>query len=196
MNNLKNKAFTLIEIIVSITIFMIVIISITAIFIISSDISKKAEINRNMQENIKSSVETITEDIRKNWISAISQDIWIYKSISDVSNNSYSYWTSLKVLNNSYYLSEIWWNRISNPVECEYINRHCYIYRKSTSFWSWPLTNSLVSVKRLEFYVSNDGTPKVTINITMQPSVKKWIKTNLIKESKIIFQTTVSEKPF
>jgi len=53
MNKINNKAFTLIEIIVSITIFMIVIVSITAIFIISTDISKKADINRTMQENTK-----------------------------------------------------------------------------------------------------------------------------------------------
>jgi len=51
---------------------MIVIISITAIFLISTDISKKADINRMMQENTKNAIEIITEDIRKNGISAIS----------------------------------------------------------------------------------------------------------------------------
>jgi len=196
MNKINNKAFTLIEIIVSITIFMIVIVSITSIFIISTDISKKADINRTMQENTKNAIEIITEDIRKNWITSISPQIWIYKDIKTINWHNYSSWTAIKVLNNSYYLAKVWWNRISNTNICEYIWEHCYIYRKSTSNLSWPLTNSLVSVKKLNFYVSNDWTPKVTINITMQPSARKWVKTNLIKENKLILQTTVSEKPF
>jgi len=196
MKNNRNIWFTLIEIIVSITIFMIVIVSITAIFIISTDISKKADINRTMQENTKNAIEIITEDIRKNWISAISWQIWIYKDIQDINWHNYSSWTAIKVLNNSYYLAKTWWNRVSNTNECEYIWEHCYIYKKSTTNWSWPLTNSLVSVKKLNFYVSNDGTPKVTINMIMQPSAKKWVKANLIKGSKLILQTTVSEKPF
>jgi hypothetical protein len=60
----------------------------------------------------------------------------------------------------------------------------------------WPLTNSFVSVKELNFYYSKDYIPKVTMNIVIQPAMKKWVKSNLIEESELIFQTTVSERPF
>jgi prepilin-type N-terminal cleavage/methylation domain-containing protein len=60
------KAFTLIEVVVSITIFSIVIVSIIWIYITSSDILIKSDINRKMQENIKNVSTEISEDIRKN----------------------------------------------------------------------------------------------------------------------------------
>jgi hypothetical protein len=41
-------------------------VSVMMIFINSTDISAKSEINRVMQENIKNVVETIAEDVRKN----------------------------------------------------------------------------------------------------------------------------------
>jgi prepilin-type N-terminal cleavage/methylation domain-containing protein len=65
---LHNQAFTLIEVIVSITIFSIMMISIIWIYITSSDITMKSDINRMMQENLKNVSNTIAEDIRKNGI--------------------------------------------------------------------------------------------------------------------------------
>jgi prepilin-type N-terminal cleavage/methylation domain-containing protein len=53
------KAFTLIEVIVSITIFSIIMISIIAIYILSSDTSAKSDINRAMHENLKSVITEI-----------------------------------------------------------------------------------------------------------------------------------------
>jgi prepilin-type N-terminal cleavage/methylation domain-containing protein len=59
------SAFTLIEVLVSITIFSIMMISILSIYIISSDITLKSDINRIMQENLKNVSSRIAEDIRK-----------------------------------------------------------------------------------------------------------------------------------
>jgi len=53
---------------------MMIMISITTIFISSSDISNKAEINRAMQENIKNVIETIAEDIRQNGIESVTNE--------------------------------------------------------------------------------------------------------------------------
>jgi prepilin-type N-terminal cleavage/methylation domain-containing protein len=63
-NNIS-KAFTLIEVLVSITIFSIMMISIISIYIISTDITLKSDINRIMQENLKNVSSRIAEDIRK-----------------------------------------------------------------------------------------------------------------------------------
>jgi prepilin-type N-terminal cleavage/methylation domain-containing protein len=60
------NAFTLIEVLVSITIFSIMMISVISIYIISTDITLKSDINRIMQENLKNVSNKIAEDIRKN----------------------------------------------------------------------------------------------------------------------------------
>ncbi|MDR2640398.1 MAG: type II secretion system GspH family protein [Candidatus Peribacteria bacterium] len=56
---IKQKGFTLVEIIVSITIFSIVLVSMVSIYILSSDTSAKSDINRAMHENLKSLITEI-----------------------------------------------------------------------------------------------------------------------------------------
>jgi len=51
---------------VSITIFSIILTSVFSIYIAATDINLKTEITRAVQQNIKSSVERISEDVRKN----------------------------------------------------------------------------------------------------------------------------------
>ena len=190
--NLKNSWFTFAEIIVSITILSIIMISVMGIFVSASDVSMKANINRMMQENIKNVVETIAEDVRKNWIS------WVSGNITDTcgfSNNDdfYKEWTKLCTWsNNNYYLAQQnnnWDNIIVASSKCSPIEEHCFIVKNRI-----PLSNSSASFKDLKFYVSNESIPKVTINFTLQPAVRKWVKSSLIKENKIIFQTTISER--
>jgi prepilin-type N-terminal cleavage/methylation domain-containing protein len=55
----NSNAFTLVEVIVSITIFSIIMISIIAIYILSSDTSAKSDVNRAMHENLKSVITEI-----------------------------------------------------------------------------------------------------------------------------------------
>jgi prepilin-type N-terminal cleavage/methylation domain-containing protein len=53
--NIANKfAFTLIEILVSITILSMILISVFSIYISSTDINLKTDITRILQQNIKS----------------------------------------------------------------------------------------------------------------------------------------------
>jgi hypothetical protein len=151
-----------------------------------------------MQENLKNVSNTIAEDIRKNGIMWVSSNA-IPTDICDknVWSNKYKEWNKLCTNSwNKYYLAK------ENPLtgdyiittssECSWITDHCVI----ASWIKDPLTNSYVSVKELNFYLSKDYVPKVTINIVMQPAVAKWVKLDLIKESKLIFQTTISERPF
>jgi prepilin-type N-terminal cleavage/methylation domain-containing protein len=66
---MKNKlGFTLIEVIVSISILSIIMISIFAIFNLSADLNNKIDISRSMQENIKNIRQIISEDISTNKI--------------------------------------------------------------------------------------------------------------------------------
>lgn len=190
----KNKTwFTLIEVVVSVTILSIIMISMISIYVLSSDTSLKSDINRAMHENIKSVITDISEDVMKNKILWTSLDSLDACSFSTTSN--YKNWTKLCLSSlNDYFLAKksIAWSFVrTDNATCENINEQCFIVKN----WD-PLTNSLVSVKDLQFYVSSTNVNKTTIRIIMQPTIKSWVKTNLIKDNKIIFQTTISERPF
>ena len=211
MNFKKNNinAFTLIEILVSLTILSIIMVSVMFVFVNSTNLSAKTEINRVMQENIKNVVETISEDIRKNWIFWLSDITWV--NCNDIKNqnntpinaNNYFDWSKLcttqiindhRYIKNVYYLAkdDIGWTiRIDDSSSCRGLNDSCYIRTNNDR-----LTNSSVAVKDLQFYVTDDYIPKVTMTIVMQPSSKKWVKSSIIEENKIVIQTTISEKTF
>ena len=192
----KKYWFTLVEVIVSVAIFWIIITSIIWIYITSSDILVKSDINRKMQENLKNVSNTIAEDIRKNWILWVSN--WLVDPCDfNIVWNKYKIWDKLCTKSgNTYYLAKkdvlTWlYTRVGNS-SCGDIKDKCVIYNLS----KWKLTNSFVSVKSLDFYLSKENIPKLTMTIVMQPSIQKWVKIDLIKNSKLNFQTTISERPF
>ena len=97
---------------------------------------------------------------------------------------------------NIYYLAKkntITWQYLRvTTSDCSWISDNCVI-----AMWpDEPLTNSFVTIKDLKFYLSSDYIPKITVNIVLQPSTNKWVKPDLIKESKLIFQSTISERLF
>jgi prepilin-type N-terminal cleavage/methylation domain-containing protein len=55
----EKKAFTLIELIIAITITSLVLVSITEIFLFSSTFTKKVDMSRIMQENVKNITDII-----------------------------------------------------------------------------------------------------------------------------------------
>lgn len=191
MKKIKN-AFTLVEIVVSVTIFSIMMISMISIYILSSDTSLKSDINRAMHENMKSVITDISEDIMKNGIIGVSENT--LDACSFNASNSYKQGSKLctKWLNDYYLAKKSWtWFIRTDNLNCENITEQCYIVKN----WK-PLTNSLVAVKNLDFYVSSLFVNKVTVKIILQPTIKAWVKPNLIENNKLIFQTTISERPF
>lgn len=193
-----NYWFTLVEVLVSITIFSIMFISIIWIYLISTEINMKSDINRVMQENLKNVVSVLSEDIRKDWIKWVSINPNDDCNFDKTTNSNYKIWDKLcSKSNNIYYLAKkdiVLWKyiRVSDSSECNKLTDNCVI-----AMWpEEPLTNSYVSIKELKFYLSDDLVPKVTVNIVLQPSANKWVKPDMIKESNIIFQTTISERLF
>jgi hypothetical protein len=161
----------------------------------------KSDINRKMQENLKNVYTQIAEDIRKDWIKWISTNKWaVYDMV--IWSNRYKKWTWLYTNSeNKYYLALLdpaSWEYIRvDSSECIDLKSNCVIYKLSNSLVeSWPLTNSFVSIKDFKLYLSVEKVPKITMTIITQPSIRKWVKSNLIKNSKIIFETTISERPF
>ena len=189
----KNKTwFTLVEVVVSVTIFSIIMISMISIYILSSDTSLKSDINRAMHENIKSVITDISEDIMKNSILWVSYDVMDSCGFSISGNYKVGDKLCISSLNDYYLAKKSLWTYIRvDKFSCENLDDQCYIVKN----WN-PLTNSLVSVKDLQFYVSSENVNKATIKIILQPTIKAGVKPDLIKNNKIIFQTTISERPF
>jgi len=185
----NKQAFTLVEILVAMTIFSIIMISVFMIFASASSISLKIDLTRAMQENTKNIVETIAKDLREQSLSWVSV-VWGACTTGS--------WDWLCFENNSYFLAKKDgddFTRVENS-NCSDIKNNCYIV-KSFSWSNIPLTNSLVAIKDLEFSVYGswiEDIPRVVMKYTIQPAVRKWVNSSLIKESKINVQTTLSDR--
>jgi hypothetical protein len=135
-----------------------------------------------MQQNIKSVVEDIAEEVRKNDIIWVKNDyLWTY---------AFWKWKRLKIWNIEYKLE-----KSESILECSDIKNICKIVK--TIDWTevWPLTNSKVSITNLEFNVTWSGSiPKVSINFTARAGIKNWLRSDLAERTVINFQTTISER--
>ena len=188
-------------------------VSVITIFIFSANLSAKVDINRAMQENIKNAVETIAEDVRKYEIIWVSNGVnsctfpsawaiatWNKLCICKERND-----TGLCIDETKYRLKEhntlnlksynvrdqAFWS-IKENNDCNNIaTDHCVLFKDAS-----PLTNSFVSFRELNFTISGDqnNQDKVTINFVLQPATKRWVRSDLIKNSELIFQTTISER--
>ncbi len=189
------KAFTVIEVLVAVTILSIIMISVMQIYISSSDINLKTDINRAMQENIKNAVETMAEDIRKNWADGIKENLANTNCTSPNPNKHIS-WNNLCILWNIKYSlgkkNDITWSYdIASNDDCDEVKESgCTVLKNGE-----PLMNSWVDVKYLQFKVSDEEISKVTILMEVQPAISKWIKPDLIKQNRMDFQTTISQRP-
>jgi len=192
--------FTLIEVLVSITIFSIIMISIIMIFKAASEVSYKIDLNRSMQENIKNIVESVSKDVTSYGISWVSK----HKAASDCDFNYtswlYRQWDKLCLAGISYYLAEEstdWsWPRVE---ESEIVSKCSSIWSKCVLVkfdWTdtYRVSNSSVYFRDLRFYLSKDYIPKVTMTFTIQPAARRWVNTSLIENTKINFQTTFSQR--
>lgn len=198
-----NKSwFTLIELIVSITILSIIMISIFAIFKISSDVTNRTEVSRAMQENIKNIVELIAEDVRTKEI------LWLNSSFNpncEIETDYKNIWNKVCFENNLWeksdyyiaYYNEISWdfNRVYDFNDCEIWKKSCSLVK---NIW-WEVeavSNSWVEFRDFKVTLLNNWKEnrKILLNFTIQPSTKKWINSNLIENNKIVFQTTLSQR--
>ena len=198
----KHSWFTLVEVLVAMTVFAMTMVSVMLIYAAASQIALKTDINREMQQNIKSVIETIAEDVRKSedWIIALYDDsLFSYIPLTDPNMVSQT-WSAIKIWTNTYFLADydmldsIPYD-VNNLVKvgttfCEGIKNRCILMQK----WVGPLSNGKISFTNLEFYVTNWPVPKVTINLTMRPAIKNWLRADLIQNSELHFQTTISER--
>lgn len=188
------KWFTLIEVVIWVTIFSMIMISVMSIYILASDTSLKSDINRAMHENIKNVFTDVSENIINNWIT------WVSSNISDLEEcnidtwlKNFKKWNKLCIWWDEYYLSQYIWSdyiRVDNS-DCSDISDQCFIVK------NWvPITNSMVSIKKLDFIVTDTLSTKATILIRLMPTIKAWVKPSQIENNILNFQTTINNRPF
>lgn len=193
------SAFTLIEVIVAMTIFGIIMISVLSIFLFSSQMSSRVEINRIMQENIKNITEDISENIRKKWLSWVLADGW-FDSCNSWSGSSLV-WTKLCL---EWWIEySIWhatgatlsWQRVNDISTCQDINSQCHIIKRDTpSEDYYPLTNSFSHFEDISFVITNTDIPKLSLHMSLRASVNKGLSSQVVTNSLTHIQTTISER--
>lgn len=193
-NNVKYQGFTLVEIIIAMTIFSMIMVSVFSVFWVIVNLNNKLDISRAMQENIKNLTDIIAQDMRLNEIWWVNANIVADSCSMPSDENMFKMWDKLCIWENSYYLAKNVdgsWVRVWSRDEC--VNNQCYIVQNN---WSkvTQLTNSWVEFEELSFWVSNPWEEKITINFILKPARWKGIRDELIYENKMIFQTTLSKR--
>lgn len=199
MKKIAKKAFTLVEIMVALTIFWIILLSVISIYIFSTEVTYSSDINRSLQENIKNIVTEISEDTMKNWIKWVSNanssncDDWTLLELDS--------WKVWKIFCTGEYLYFLWqkkWDSfsIASSDICDKTNREeCFLLRKKISENEiYPVSNSLVKVRDVKFLISNEKFKKVTISLKLQPSLNSWVKTSFLERNIFNFQTTLTQR--
>lgn len=196
----KNKpAFTLIEIIIAMTIFGIIMVSVLSIFLFSSQMSTRVEMNRLMQENIKNVTEDISENLRLSALADIVPD-----NSADSCELTPSTGVGTKLCLKSGVEYTIWyadgnpivWKKKNSISECQDIlNDNCHIIKRdSPSDDYYPLSNSFTHFENISFEITNQEIPKVSIHMTVRPSSKKWLAIEIVENWITHIQTTLSQR--
>lgn len=206
MNNITKQAwFTLIELIVSITIFWIIMVAVISIFLFSSQMSARVELNRLMQENIKNVVEDIAEEVRKWKIAWVSHTDSCPSSFTS-GDRDYKLCLEGGIIYTLGYKNQVSgkWERVTNISDCknpiksdlsvENENNICRVIKKVGIGEYYPLSNSFVAFELLDFTVSNNLIPKVTVQMILRPWYQKWLRSEIIQNNTFNIQTTLSER--
>ena len=205
-NTYNTSAFTLVELIIAITIFGLIMTSVMSIFILSSQMSLKIELTRAMQDNVKTSFEDIAESVR-------TMDIIDVASITPDSCGTFSSWDSasklclwqrnpsgIDTISIEYFIAQKFagsWSRVADMNECADFDEDddsiCRLVKKIGSE-TYPLTNNLVAVESLDFTVYNTDVPRVSMYLTLRPAYRKGLNIDMLKWRSLWVQTTFSER--
>ncbi len=190
-NNNKNW-FTLIELIIAVTIVSIIMLSILFIYTNIVEANKKLQLQRVLQENTKNTIESIASEIRNNWI-----NYDFYNTTTETLDYS---WNWNKILS----IKWVWeYCMMKTSTFCDsscYTDpRWCFLWRLNTDI---RLNDDNVEISNLRFFISwknsseitnLDKQWKATIIFDIRVAPQKWLKQVLIDSTKMHIETTISE---
>lgn len=194
MNKISKKWFTLIEVIVSMTIIWVIMVWIITTFIMVWNLNNKADINRHIQENIRRFTHSVSEDLRVWGISFdTNSSLWHI-----INTGLFDVWEEIFAWDKEYFMAEEWLLikvNSSNPDSCiNRIEKECVLAVRDTTTWNIKrFSDKKVQIKNLKTLISKWQVPKATISFEISPSYKTWLPQDLIINNTIYFQTTLSE---
>lgn len=198
----KTSAFTLIELVVSVTILSIIMLSVFVVYSDLIQVNKRLEALRMVGEDMRTVTEKIASDVREKWI-----DFTYYDWSSVERTSAYSGSGNLVLAIQwgvRYYPMK---DSLAGPTLCHEsdltnLATHCYIGREQ---WGEriALTTANVRIEDIRFFfsgtskdtatnLSNEG--KVTIVTSMGIEKKSGVSDAIVQNTHMRIQTTVSEK--
>ncbi len=200
----RKSAFTLVEVVVAVTILAVVMVSVFEAYYGTVSIERRLDFSRSLQENARSMTEILARDVRENGIDVAAYGDPTVGPVDPENGNDI-----LAVVSSGvpvrYYLME---DSVSGPVKCVAPEASkCYL-GKETPTERIRLTDDRVRIGRLRFYLS--GTPvddllsgnfsdfplgaKVTASFELRIPDSKGVDPSLLKGARVAVQTTIAQK--
>ncbi|MDD2565294.1 MAG: type II secretion system protein [Candidatus Gracilibacteria bacterium] len=200
LHRFKKTGFTLIEMIVALTILSIIMLSIFVVYSNFINLNKKLELSRILQENSRNIIESIAYEIREKGIDYSAYSLPGFETIdyNGIGNKQ------LYIKNTG--ASPIIYCMMKKGVtgvcesSCVTSPELCYLGKKDSNI---ELNDERVNIKNLNFFISGkpnssitniDKEGKVTIIFDLGIANGKGLNSNLLKASEIHIQTTISAK--
>ncbi len=222
----QTSGFTIIELVISITIFSLMIISITSLYIQTTYLGEKMRNTRYLSESAREITERIADDVRSIGISSKYSRYDDHTLLNDTwKNPSYQDGGEILTIGNEIRVRKTYFygKYISGILSrCSVLdkldkNQHCGLYVMPASIAGWILSPSFsegfnlvdsfvpeenrkrVKLEDLTFYISWDGIhteKKVTLVLTLALMPRIGIPPTLVNETRLHVQTTISERFF
>lgn len=199
----QKKAFTLIEIIVAITILAVIMVSVFVIYSNIIAINRRLQAQRTLQENARIIEESVSDDMRNYGINfayyANNADVPL-----DYSGNGTAVLATLAG-NVFYPMKDSPASSAVGPTLCspdDLKTQACYFWSQNNGTFT-RLTDSTVKITNLRFYISGKESGavnsqsfvgKVTMLCTL--TVTGWYGSLSEESSTIHIQTTFNERPY
>jgi len=217
---MQKQGFTLIEIIIAVTILSFIMVSVFGIYSNIIALNKRLAVSRSLQENARNITEIIAKDIRENGIAfgcynhtaASSSDCpWVAGNTEYAGSGSRVLITKVAPADCpgggsdcfvSYYLMHD--NLASLPSMCQANDTDCYLWRELPDGQRIRITDKSVKLDNLKFFISGvdsktfasntDSEGKVTLSFLLAPAAKQGLSTQIIESLTVPIQTTITEK--
>ncbi len=194
------KGFTLIEVVVAITIFSVIMVSVFEIYSRVLHANKRLEMSRELQENARLIIETIADDVRQN---GIDFSCYINTPLLCGTNDNREDGTSILATKTAkYYLMKN--TPALDAILCTHQDVGCYLWKELPDGSKVRLSTPLVELKNVRFFLSgvdsklfshptdSEGKVTITFELSIAPGHGQDIED--IKTLIIPVQTTISEK--
>lgn len=158
-----------------------------------------------LQENIRNVTEQIANDVREKWINFDYYDSSTPERVNSYADNG----NNILAIQwgNKYYLMK---NSMSGPILCTESeknnpNIHCYIWKEDSTGTRKALSDDRVNIENIRFFLSwETGSSisslseewKVTIVLSLWIEKKTWMSSDIIKNTHMFIETTISEKVY